>query len=33
MQIANDALRPLNGVVRRARIAALGAILHSAWRL
>lgn len=32
MQIANDALRPLNGVVRTARIAAVSAILHSAWR-
>jgi hypothetical protein len=32
MQIANEALRPLNGVVRQARIAAVGAILHSAWR-
>lgn len=32
MQIANEALRPLNGVVRKARIAAVGAILHSAWR-
>jgi hypothetical protein len=30
-QIANDALRPLNGVVRSARIAAVSAILHSAW--
>jgi hypothetical protein len=32
VQIANEALRPLNGVVRKARIAAVGAILHSAWR-
>jgi hypothetical protein len=32
MQIASDALRPLNGVVRKARIAAIGAILQSAWR-
>jgi hypothetical protein len=32
MQIANEALRPLNGVVRTARIAAVSAILHSAWR-
>lgn len=32
VQIANDALRPLVGVVRAARIAALTAILHSAWR-
>jgi hypothetical protein len=30
-QIATDALRPLAGVVRSARIAALTAILHSAW--
>ena len=32
MQIANDALRPLAGVVRSARLAAVSAILHSAWR-
>jgi hypothetical protein len=32
MQIANEALRPLNGVVRTARIAAVSAILQSAWR-
>ncbi|MDY6869990.1 MAG: hypothetical protein SV966_05380 [Actinomycetota bacterium] len=32
VQIASDALRPLVGVVRTARIAALIAILHSAWR-
>jgi hypothetical protein len=32
MQIANDALRPLTGVVRSARLAAVGAILQSAWR-
>ncbi len=32
MQIANDALRPLTGVVRTARMAAVSAILHSAWR-
>lgn len=32
MQIANEALRPLNGVVRQARIAAVSSILHSAWR-
>jgi hypothetical protein len=31
-QIANEALRPLAGVVRSARSAALSAILHSAWR-
>jgi hypothetical protein len=31
MQIANDALRPLTGVVRSARLAAVGAILQSAW--
>lgn len=30
-QIASDALRPLNGVVRSARMAAVSAILHSAW--
>jgi hypothetical protein len=32
VQIANDALRPLSSVVRSARIAAVDAILHSAWR-
>jgi hypothetical protein len=32
VQIANDALRPLSGVVRSARIAAINAILHSAWQ-
>lgn len=32
MQIANDALRPLVGVVRSARLAAVSAILQSAWR-
>jgi hypothetical protein len=32
MQIANDALRPLAGVVRSARLAAVSAILQSAWR-
>jgi hypothetical protein len=32
MQIANDALRPLEGVVRSARLAAVSAILQSAWR-
>lgn len=32
VQIASDALRPLAGVVRSARMAALGAILHSAWQ-
>lgn len=31
-QIANDALRPLASVVRSARLAAVSAILHSAWR-
>jgi hypothetical protein len=31
-QIANDALRPLDAVVRSARLAAVSAILHSAWR-
>jgi hypothetical protein len=31
VQIASDALRPLTGVVRSARLAAVGAILHSAW--
>jgi hypothetical protein len=30
-QIASDALRPLNGVVRSARMAAVSAILNSAW--
>jgi hypothetical protein len=30
-QIANDALRPLASIVRSARIAAVTAILHSAW--
>jgi hypothetical protein len=32
VQIASDALRPLTGVVRSARMAAVGAILHSAWQ-
>jgi hypothetical protein len=32
VQIASDALRPLAGVVRSARIAAISAILQSAWR-
>ncbi|MEO3760518.1 hypothetical protein ABGB19_19815 [Mycobacterium sp. B14F4] len=32
VQIANDALRPLSSVVRSARIAAVNAILQSAWR-
>ncbi|WP_284226995.1 hypothetical protein [Mycobacterium antarcticum] len=32
MRIANDALRPLVGVVRSARMAAVSAILQSAWR-
>ncbi len=31
-QIATDALRPLAGVVRSARMAALSAILHAAWQ-
>jgi hypothetical protein len=31
VQIASEALRPLTGVVRSARLAAVGAILHSAW--
>ena len=31
-QIAGDALRPLAGVVRSARLAAVGEILHSAWQ-
>ena len=31
-QIANEALRPLSGVVRSARIAAVNAILESAWQ-
>jgi hypothetical protein len=31
-QIATDALRPLAGVVRSARMAALSAILQAAWR-
>ena len=30
--IANEALRPLAAVVRSARLAAVTAILHSAWR-
>jgi len=30
-RIANDALRPLTAVVRSARMAAVTAILHSAW--
>jgi hypothetical protein len=32
VQIASDALRPLTGVVRSARMAAVSAILRSAWR-
>lgn len=32
VQIASDALRPLSGVVRSARMAAVSEILHSAWR-
>ncbi len=31
VQIAGEALRPLVGVVRSARLAAVDAILHSAW--
>ncbi|MGX9791438.1 hypothetical protein [Mycobacterium sp. MMS18-G62] len=31
VQIASDALRPLGGVVRSARMAAIAAILNSAW--
>jgi hypothetical protein len=31
-QIASDALRPLSGVVRSARLAAVNAILQSAWQ-
>lgn len=31
-RIAGDALRPLSAVVRSARLAAVGAILRSAWR-
>jgi hypothetical protein len=31
-QIATDALRPLAAVVRSARMAALSAIMHAAWR-
>ncbi|MBS1693264.1 MAG: hypothetical protein JST91_13695 [Actinobacteria bacterium] len=32
IQIASDALRPLTGVVRSARMAAVSAVLQSAWR-
>jgi len=32
LQTANEVLRPLPGVVRSARTAAVSAILHSAWR-
>ena len=32
VRLAGDALRPLVWVVRSARLAALSAILHSAWR-
>jgi hypothetical protein len=32
VQIASEALRPLSGVVRSARMAAVSAILHSAWQ-
>jgi len=31
VRIARDALRPLTAVVRSARMAAVNAILHSAW--
>jgi len=31
MQLATDAMRPLTDVVRSARLAAVEAILHSAW--
>jgi hypothetical protein len=31
-EIASDALKPLSAVVRSARMAAVSAILHSAWR-
>ncbi|HEX9835076.1 MAG TPA: hypothetical protein VGA66_18690 [Mycobacterium sp.] len=33
VQTASEALRPLNGVVRSARLAAVGAILNSAWQI
>jgi hypothetical protein len=32
VQTASAALRPLNGVVRSARLAAVSAILHAAWQ-
>jgi hypothetical protein len=32
VQTASEALRPLSGVVRSARLAAISAILHSAWQ-
>lgn len=32
VQTASEALRPLNGVVRSARLAAVSAILHAAWQ-
>ena len=32
VQMASDALRPLSGVVRSARLAAVGSILQAAWR-
>jgi hypothetical protein len=32
VQTASEALRPLNGVVRSARLAAVSAILYSAWQ-
>ena len=32
VQTASEALRPLNGVVRSARLAAVTAILHAAWQ-
>ena len=31
MQIASEAMRPLSDIVRSARLAAVTAILHSAW--
>lgn len=33
MQIASEALRPLDGIVRSARLAAVRAILQSPWRV
>lgn len=32
VQMASDALRPLTGIVRVARLAAVSAILYSAWK-